>query len=80
MKRTQKDTEESARLVSRRGLMLGAMQVGVVGVLALRMRFMQIDQSEQFKLLSDENSIKIRLLPPARGLILDRNGHLVAGN
>ena len=80
MKRTQKDTEESARLVSRRGLMLGAMQVGVVGVLALRMRFMQIDQSEQFKLLSDENSIKIRLLPPARGLILDRNGALVAGN
>lgn len=80
MRRTGKDTQESARRISRRGLMLGALMGSVTSVLALRMRFMQIEQADQFKLLADENSIKIRLLPPARGLIVDRNGALVAGN
>src|SRR5690606_15558011 len=46
----------------------------------MRLRSMQLDHADQYRMLSDGNSIKIRLLPPARGLILDRNGLVLAGN
>lgn len=80
MRRTPRDTEESARRVSRRGLMLGGLQVGVMGVLALRMRYMQVEQADEFRLLAEENRVNLRLLPPARGLIYDRNGVALAEN
>jgi penicillin-binding protein 2 len=41
---------------------------------------MQIEEAETFRLLAEENRVSIRLIPPTRGLILDRNGVLVAGN
>jgi penicillin-binding protein 2 len=80
MRRNPKDTIESVRRISRRGIVLAGLQGAVVGALALRMRFMQVDQADKYLLLAEENSFKIRLLPPARGLIVDRNGKLVAGN
>jgi penicillin-binding protein 2 len=80
MRRTPRDSAESARILSRRGLVLGGIQAAMVGVLALRMRHMQLEEADRFRLLADENSVKIRLLPPARGLILDRDGALLAGN
>ncbi len=80
MKRTPADSIKSARTISRRVLMLGGMQAGLVAVLAGRMRFLQVDQADQYRLLADENRINIRLLPPPRGLIFDRKGVLIAGN
>ena len=80
MRRSPKDTQESVRRIGRRGLMLGGIQLAAVTTLAFRMRHLQVDQADQFRLLAEENSIKIRLLPPARGLILDRNGAVIAGN
>ena len=80
MRRLPKGSLEAARKISRRGLLLGTLQGVFVGTLAFRMRYLQVDQADQFQLLADENSIKIRLLPPARGLIYDRKGVLIAGN
>ncbi len=80
MRRTPKDTEESARRITRRGLVLGGLQLGFMGVLALRMRYMQVEQADEFRLLAEENRVNLRLLPPARGLIYDRNGVVVAEN
>ncbi|PKP73153.1 MAG: penicillin-binding protein 2 [Alphaproteobacteria bacterium HGW-Alphaproteobacteria-6] len=80
MRRSPRDAQESARRIGRRAMVLGGAQAAAMAVLALRMRHLQVDQADQFRLLADENSIKIRLLPPARGLILDRNGALLAGN
>lgn len=80
MKKSPREIIDSARQISRRGLMLGLIQVGTATVLGLKMRSMQLDHAEEFRMLSDGNSIKIRLLPPARGLILDRQGVIVAGN
>jgi penicillin-binding protein 2 len=80
MRRSPKDTQESARGIGRRGLMLGGIQAAMAMTLAFRMRHLQVDQADQFKLLAEENSIKIRLLPPARGLILDSGGAVIAGN
>ncbi len=80
MRRAPADTVKSARRITRRGLLLGAAQLGFAGVLVGRMRFMQVDQADQFRMLADENRINIRLLPPARGLVFDRRGVLLAGN
>ncbi len=80
MRRSPRETLESARKISRRGLILGGLQAGFIGVLALRMRYMQVEQADQFRLLAEENRINIRLLPPARGRIFDRNGRIIAEN
>jgi len=80
VRRSPRDTEASARQITRRALMLGAAQVAFTAVLGLRMRHMQLDQADRFQLLAEENRINIRLIPPARGRILDRNGVLIAGN
>lgn len=61
-------------------MLLGSLQAVFVGTLAFRMRHLQVDQADEFRLLAEENSIKVRLLPPARGLIQDRTGTVVAGN
>ncbi|HMQ92908.1 MAG TPA: penicillin-binding protein 2 [Amaricoccus sp.] len=66
--------------ITRRGLMLLGLQFGVIGTLGWRMRDLQILQNEKYRLLAEENRINIRLLPPARGTILDRDGRLLAGN
>lgn len=60
--------------------MLLGMQTGVIGALGWRMRDLQILQSERYRMLAEENRINIRLIPPARGSMYDREGRLVAGN
>lgn len=80
MKRPTSDTNDNHSKLTRRALVIGAAQLGIVGALATRMQSMQIEQADQFRLLADENRINIRLLPPARGLIFDINGRLLAGN
>ena len=80
MRRTPRDIDQNAEKVNRRALILGAGMAGTVALLGARMRYLQIDQADQFLLLAEENRINIRLLPPARGLILDRLGRLIAGN
>ena len=66
MRYTPKDIEASSRKITRRGLILGGVQVGFMSVLALRMRHMQVDQADQYRLLAEENRINLRLLPPSR--------------
>jgi len=80
MKRTPKETIESARMISRRALVMGGLQIGVVGALGWRLRQMQIEQADEFRLLAEENRVNIRLLAPERGLVFDRNGIAVAAN
>src|SRR5690606_14404380 len=80
MRRSPRDTQESFRTISRRGLLLAGLQGVFATTLAFRMRYLQLDQTDQFRLLAEENSIKIRLIPPARGLIQDRSGEVIAGN
>ena len=80
MRRSEKQTQESRSTITRRGLMLGAAQAAIVATLGLRMRKMQLEQADEYRLLAEGNSVKIRLIPPARGLIHDRNGTIIAGN
>ncbi|MDF1871779.1 penicillin-binding protein 2 [Vannielia sp.] len=80
MKRAPKDTEESARRITRRGLIMGGLMGGFSALLVGRMRHLQVDQADTFRLLAEENRIKFSLIPPERGLIFDREGRPLAVN
>lgn len=80
MKRTPRDTDGIAGQVTRRALFMGGCMAAMVAVLGARMRYLAVDQADQFRLLAEENRVSIRLIPPGRGLIQDRNGKLIAGN
>lgn len=80
MRRTSRETELSARRITRRGLLLGGAQLAFAGVLGARMRYMQVEQADEFRLLAEENRISIRFIPPTRGRIFDRNGRVIAEN
>jgi penicillin-binding protein 2 len=80
VRRNPRETEESNRLLNRRTLLMGGAMGAMVAVLGARMRYLQVEQADEFKLLAEENRISIRLIPPDRGLIRDRNGRLIADN
>ena len=80
MKRPNALSTRNHRRLTRRALLIGTAQFALMGGLALRMRSLQIEQSEEYRLLAEENRINIRLLPPARGLIYDRDGRIIADN
>ncbi|WP_136683726.1 penicillin-binding protein 2 [Falsirhodobacter xinxiangensis] len=80
MKRSARDTDDSSRTITRRALFMGGAMSAVVAVLGARLRYMQVDQADQFRMLAEENRVSIRLIPPNRGQIFDRNGRLIAGN
>lgn len=80
MARSPKDQIKQFRGTSRRALIMGAAQLGILGVIGWRMKSLQIENAEQYRLLAEENRINLQLIPPARGLIYDRNGLLLADN
>ena len=80
MKRGPKEIEEGNRRLSRRAMLLGTVQLGLVGILGARMASMQVDQADTFRMLAEENRINIGLIPPARGLIFDSEGVVIADN
>lgn len=80
MRRNPRELDSTHRQMSRRTLVLGGAQVALVGALGMRMRYMQVDQADQFRLLAEENRVNIRLIPPARGELFDRNGERLAHN
>lgn len=72
--------KEGSMRTTRRGLFVMSAQLVTAGILGWRMRQLQIQQADEFLLLAEENRINIRLIPPARGLIFDRNGKPIAEN
>ncbi len=80
MRRSRAETDASHVKLSRRAALLGGVQLLFMGGLAARMQYLQVDQADQFRLLAEENRINIRLIPPVRGEIFDRNGMKLAQN
>ncbi len=80
MRRSQREAEEAAGLVTRRGIVLGGAMTGFMGVLGLRMRQMQVTEADDYRLLAEENRINVRLIAPSRGIIYDRHGIAIAQN
>jgi penicillin-binding protein 2 len=63
---------------SRRAVLIGGAQAGLFGLLLWRLRQLQILDSSEYRLLSDENRMTVRLVAPVRGSIFDRAGRVIA--
>ena len=73
---------ESAReqMFSRRAFVLGGAMAAVGATLAARMTWLSVYQGEKYALLSENNRVQLRLIPPRRGWIIDRAGKPLALN
>jgi len=67
-------------IVTRRTALLGVGGVGVFGVLASRLYYLQVIKAEDYRVLSDDNRFNYNITIPARGRILDRGGESLATN
>jgi penicillin-binding protein 2 len=77
---SKKEEERRRSVFTRRALMLGAGQLGLLGFLGYRLQNLQLEQGERYATLAEENRISARLLAPPRGRVLDRQGRVVAAN
>ena len=78
-----KDTTLKSKLirrVHRRIVLAGLFKASAVALLGWNIRKLQIEDSEDYKLLADANRVNLRLIPPSRGLIFDRLGTPIALN
>ncbi|MGN3973074.1 penicillin-binding protein 2 [Tsuneonella sp. SYSU-LHT278] len=64
----------------RRSFVIGAVQGGIGLLLAGRMTYLSVFESEKYSLESESNRVNLSLIPPRRGWILDRNGAPLASN
>ena len=68
------------RLFTRRAFMLGGIKAFLLSVLVGRLYYLQIIKKQEYTTFSDSNRIRLSLLPPSRGKILDRDGRQFAVN
>lgn len=71
---------DELREIQRRLTILKIALLAVVGLLALRLWHLQIRDGAYYRDLSENNRTRTVLLEPARGLIYDRHGALLANN
>jgi penicillin-binding protein 2 len=80
-KRVQlKDDYLEFHLIRRRLVVSAVVVLVLLATLLIRLYVLQVVDYEHFATLSDSNRVRIRALPPARGLIFDRNGVVIAKN
>ena len=68
------------KLLHRRTFLLAAGKGILFSGLLGRLIYLQVYESDRYKLLANKNRISLRLLAPIRGKILDRNNQLIALN
>lgn len=68
------------KLFTRRIFVLAGIKASLFLSLIGRLYYLQIVKSKEYKTFSDSNRIKMVLIPPLRGKVLDRDGKLLAGN
>ncbi len=75
-----RDAVREARLFQHRAITALVVIGACFMVLAGRFFYLQVVKHEEFITRSEENRIKLRALPPNRGLIFDRHGRILADN
>ena len=68
------------KLLSRRTFLLGLGKGVLFSTIFFRLAYLQLFKSDQYKVLAEKNRISLRLIPPLRGNILDRNDNVLALN
>ena len=74
-----KETEKQ-RVFTRRAVIFGGLQLATFATLAGRLYYLQFIKAQEYATLSENNRIKLQLIAPERGTILDRNGVPMAIN
>ena len=74
-----KDNEKQ-RIFTRRAVIFGGVQLAGFAALASRLYYLQFIKADEYATLSENNRIKLQLMTPERGLILDRFGVPMALN
>jgi len=75
-----RDSERELRLFRMRVGVAGFAVLAAFGLLALRFLYLQVVQHDVYQAKAEENRISIVPVTPNRGLILDRNGVVIAHN
>jgi penicillin-binding protein 2 len=76
----QKRDTDRYKLFTRRVALIAGGKVLLLSALAGRLYQLQVLESSKYATLAEDNRINMRLLPPTRGLIFDRNGEPLAVN
>ena len=74
------DPEQLRRAFARRAFALFVIVAGLFSVLGARLVWLMIVQYEEYRTQSEDNHRQTVPIVPVRGLIYDRNGHLLADN
>ena len=75
-----KDDYLENRLIRRRLVLAAIFSILLLSVVLGRLYVLQIVEHEHFSTLSDSNRVRLKALPPTRGLIYDRHGVVMADN
>ncbi|MEO7068308.1 MAG: penicillin-binding protein 2 [Rhodanobacter sp.] len=80
IRRSIKDNRGESALFRRRSVAGFVLILLALGLLVSRFAYLQVERHSEFVVRSQNNRVKPRAIPPARGLIYDRNGVLLADN
>ena len=72
--------ERKQQAVTRRGVLLTTFMVAPFSVLLGRLYVLQVIAGKEYRRLSEQNRISLRLVVPKRGKLLDRYGKILADN
>jgi penicillin-binding protein 2 len=75
-----KDDYLETRLIQRRLIVAAVIVLVLMSIVLGRMYVLQVVEHEHFATLSNSNRVRLKALPPTRGLIYDRNGVVIADN
>lgn len=75
-----RNENKRTKLFTRRALALVSIKLGVMFALLGRLYDLQVLRADQFKTLSDSNRIKLLLMPPLRGTMVDRFRRVISTN
>ena len=80
MKKNKLLVEEQMISFSRRAILLGGLQLGILGLVVNHLYKIQVSDAKKYSLLSDSNRFNFSLIPSSRGSIYDREGRILATN
>ena len=75
-----RDQQRELNVFRNRILLVGFLILAAFGVLVARFTWLQVFQQEYYHTLAEANRISVVPVVPNRGLILDRNGEVLAAN